>query len=707
MDGEKFYFHPKTEAVLSSDEIEIIKTEYEKVVSNEGFKGDLQKYISNVWFSDDDKSIKKDEKLYPKLDGGTKEQIKHDQMINNKVREWDGKVKEEKGIKILESKNKKTIEKHKGHQSSSSSSEDEADAYSSSSSSDDENVPVIGSKVLQTNQKKADYSSSDDENLEVIKSKYRITKKIQKENDCHSDCDSENENCEEVNESKGKKKVTIAKGITVDFGNNKKVKIPQDNTKKPSIDMDNINYHIGRMTIGSKKKEEESDDDDENPAPWIQQLNEWSSDQRKNESNNKSSKKVVSKEKERTSEIFSSSGANSNRILKKSSMITASKALKSYVSYSKLKDVNDFLKLKNELEFVSTLVDEKNGSFKKTSKPFEFVNFSKISNLDKGSTIKLLNAINSMLISTQGNDKSDLKTILKLIQKESNSSSISKKENSLVVQKESVSIETKQEGDSAIKFFIKINKDATIMNQFSALYYAIEIEFNLFYEKWISYSGYLMPVFQKLANDLYNDFKSNNKKDKEEKNYKLLKTMLNMFDWFGRSINENTRMNREFLSKNYNLKTAFYSDVIALKESIKNKFGTQIGHKIEKNIFDVISKNDEINQKKIEGFFDYFGNTFVNKLKSLIKEATTKNIKYQNLISDIVLSIINARESDETKMMLVVCLLNFPVICHKYIIEEKVLPCLVGVGGDISSQQADSIFSTSYFESIYFNKDEF
>jgi len=397
---------------------------------------------------------------------------------------------------------------------------------------------------------------------------------------------------------KGKKKVTIAKGITVDFGNNKKVKIPQDNTKKPSIDMDNINYHIGRMTIGSKKKEEESDDDDENPAPWIQQLNEWSSDQRKNESNNKSSKKVVSKEKERTSEIFSSSGANSNRILKKSSMITASKALKSYVSYSKLKDVNDFLKLKNELEFVSTLVDEKNGSFKKTSKPFEFVNFSKISNLDKGSTIKLLNAINSMLISTQGNDKSDLKTILKLIQKESNSSSISKKENSLVVQKESVSIETKQEGDSAIKFFIKINKDATIMNQFSALYYAIEIEFNLFYEKWISYSGYLMPVFQKLANDLYNDFKSNNKKDKEEKNYKLLKTMLNMFDWFGRSINENTRMNREFLSKNYNLKTAFYSDVIALKESIKNKFGTQIGHKIEKNIFDVISKNDEINQKK-------------------------------------------------------------------------------------------------------------
>jgi len=77
------------------------------------------------------------------------------------------------------------------------------------------------------------------------------------------------------------------------------------------------------------------------------------------------------------------------------------------------------------------------------------------------------------------------------------------------------------------------------------------------------------------------------------------------------------------------------------------------------------------------------------------------------LISDIVLSIINARESDETKMMLVVCLLNFPVICHKYIIEEKVLPCLVGVDGDISSQQADSIFSTSYFESIYFNKDEF
>jgi len=250
---------------------------------------------------------------------------------------------------------------------------------------------------------------------------------------------------------------------------------------------------------------------------------------------------------------------------------------------------------------------------------------------------------------------------------------------------------------------MKISRDKFIEEQFSTLYLGRDAIFQTFYRNWVDYTKYLMPVFEKLANDLYNDFRST-KKDKEEKNYKLITTMLNMFDSFVKSIDQNNNLYDDFWhSKNKNIKDAFYQDVISLKEMIKNKFGTASTttiQKIERNIFDIIHENDEYNQKRIEGFFDYFGNTFVNKLKSLIKEGRKDNVKYDNLITDIVRSIFNSKESAETKAMIIVCLVNFPVICHKYIMEQKVLPSTIGVGGDISKQQADSIFDFDHFKTI-------
>jgi len=275
-------------------------------------------------------------------------------------------------------------------------------------------------------------------------------------------------------------------------------------------------------------------------------LNEWSSQEEKG-------KKVDSKrkkeEEERPSEIFDSE-ESSSKMLKKSSMISASKALKSYVSYSKLKDVNDFIKLKKELELVSTLVDLRTGAFKNTSKNFEFVEFSKISTLNKSATIKLLSAINSMLTSTRENNQSDLKTILKLIQKESDSSISTKTEKNVISKKEettttTTTISTKEEGDSAVKFFMKISRDKFIEEQFSTLYLGRDKIFDKFYLVWVDYRKYLMTVFEKLANDLYNDFRST-KKDKEEKNYKLITTMLDMFDSFVKSIDGNNILSDDF-----------------------------------------------------------------------------------------------------------------------------------------------------------------